>query len=116
MAAPPCPLLGDGVTDDTLLHIASFITSARDLLRLQLTNKRFSVKCIAAPSASSGGGPAARQPQVEFVFGSVANIPRTEIRSRRITVVLSSARSARLPASALVPRAGCFYTNTVSGE
>jgi len=59
MAAPPCPLLGDGVTDDTLLHIASFITSTKDLLRLQLTNKRFSVKCIAAPSASSGGGPAA---------------------------------------------------------
>ena len=59
MAAPPCPLLGDGVTDDTLLHIASFITSTKDLLRLQLTNKRFSAKCIAAASASSGGGPAA---------------------------------------------------------
>ena len=48
--AAPCPLLGDRVTDDTLLHIASFLASARDLLRLQLTNKRFSVKCIAAPS------------------------------------------------------------------
>ena len=35
MAAPPCPLLGDGVTDDTLLHIASFLPVARDLLRLQ---------------------------------------------------------------------------------
>ena len=44
MAAPPCPLLGDGVTDDTLLHIASFIATARDLLRLQLTNKRFEAR------------------------------------------------------------------------
>ena len=35
MPAPPCPLLGDGITDDTLLH-----SPARDLLRLQLTNKR----------------------------------------------------------------------------
>jgi hypothetical protein len=42
-----------------LLHIASFLTVPKDLLRLQLTNKRFSVRCIAAPSASSGGGPAA---------------------------------------------------------
>ena len=53
----PCPLLGDGVTDDTLLHIVSFITTARDLLRLQLTSKRFGARCIAAPS-SGGGGPA----------------------------------------------------------
>ena len=52
-------LMGDGVTDDTLLHIASFITTAKDLLRLQLTNKRFSSKCIAAPSSVSGGGAAA---------------------------------------------------------
>ena len=56
MAAPACPLLGDGVTDDTLLHIASFLTTAVDLLRLQLTNKRFSTKCIAAPSSGGGGG------------------------------------------------------------
>ena len=47
-AAPPCPLLGDGVTDDTPLHIASFLPTAGDLLRLQLTNKRFSITCIAA--------------------------------------------------------------------
>ena len=46
MAAPPCPLLGDGVTDDTLLHIASFLTTARDLLCLRLTCRRFDVKCI----------------------------------------------------------------------
>jgi hypothetical protein len=60
-ALPPCPLLGDGVTDDTLLHIASFLPTARDLLRLQLTNKRFGTKCIAAPSVSvsGGGAPAA---------------------------------------------------------
>ena len=30
MAAPPCPLLGDGVTDDTLLHIASFLAAATE--------------------------------------------------------------------------------------
>jgi len=54
--AAPCPLLGDGVTDDTLLHIASFLGTAKDLLRLQLTNKRFAAKVIAAPSVSSGGG------------------------------------------------------------
>ena len=34
-----CPLLGDGVTDDTLLHIASFLPNGRDLLRLQLGNQ-----------------------------------------------------------------------------
>ena len=56
MAAPPCPLLGDSVTDDTLLHIASFLPTAKDLLRLQLTNKRFSAKVIAAPSSSVSGG------------------------------------------------------------
>ena len=32
-------LFGDGVTDDTPLHIASFLPTAGDLLRLQLTNK-----------------------------------------------------------------------------
>ena len=54
-----CPLLGDGVTDDTLLDIAGFLTAATDLLRLQLTNKRFSTKSIAAPSGGGGGRPAA---------------------------------------------------------
>ena len=42
--------------DDTLLHIASFLPTARDLLRLQLTNRRFAAKIIAAPSVSAGGG------------------------------------------------------------
>ena len=56
MATPTCPLLGDGVTDDTLLHIARFLPTAKDLLRLQLTNKRFSTKCIAAPSVGGAGG------------------------------------------------------------
>ena len=54
----PCLLLGDGITDDTLLHIARFITNAKDLLRLQLTSKRFGAKVIEAPSFSapvSGG-------------------------------------------------------------
>ena len=39
-AMAACPLLGDGVTDDTLLHVARFLSTARDILRLQLTNKR----------------------------------------------------------------------------
>ena len=53
---PACPLLGDGITDDTLLHIARFLPAAKDLLRLQLTNKRFTAKVIAAPSDNFGGG------------------------------------------------------------
>ena len=32
MAAPQCPLLGDDFTDDTLLHIARFLTTPTDLL------------------------------------------------------------------------------------
>jgi|TARA_B110000902_G_C13963073_1_gene458171 hypothetical protein len=43
MAAPACPLLQDGVTTDMLLHIASFVDSPADLLRLQLTTVRISV-------------------------------------------------------------------------
>ena len=59
--ASPCPLLGDGVTDDTLLHIARFL-GPKDLLRLQLTCPRFAAKCIAAPGVSGGGAaPAAPQ-------------------------------------------------------
>ena len=47
--AAPCPLLGDGITNDTLFHIAHFLPSARDLLCLQLTCPRFAAKIIAAP-------------------------------------------------------------------
>ena len=59
-AAPPatmaalCMLLGDGITDDTLLNVARFL-GAKELLNLQLTNKRFTTKVIAAPSV--GGVP-----------------------------------------------------------
>ena len=63
--AAPCPLLGDGVTDDTLLHIARFLPNVNDLLRLQLTCPRFAAKVIAAPSSSvSGGGGAAAAPEI----------------------------------------------------
>ena len=55
MAAPACPLLGDGITDDTLLHIAGFLPSAKDLLCLGFTNTRFSTKTMA----SAVGGAAA---------------------------------------------------------
>ena len=39
--AAPCPLLGDGITDDTLLHIVRFLPTAKDLLSLCLTCPRF---------------------------------------------------------------------------
>ena len=51
-------LRGYGVTDDTLLHIARFLTTAKDLLYLCLANKHFGTKCIAL-SGGGGGGPAA---------------------------------------------------------
>ena len=55
MAAPTCPLLGDGITDDTLLNIARFLPTAKDLLCLKLTDKRFGAKIIAAPIAAPAG-------------------------------------------------------------
>ena len=52
-------LLGDGITDDTLLIMARFVPTAKDLLCLRLTNTRFTIKCIAAPSAAGGAAAAA---------------------------------------------------------
>jgi hypothetical protein len=52
--ASPCPLLGDSITDDTLLHIARFLPTATDLLRLQLTCPRFAAKVFSSPSGGSG--------------------------------------------------------------
>ena len=60
--AAPCPLLGDGLTDDTLLNIVRFLPTAKDLVCLQLTNTRFAAKVIAAALSVSaarrgcGGG------------------------------------------------------------
>ena len=54
--AAPCPLLGDGITDDTLLHIARFLPTAKDLLALCLTCPRFAAKIIAAPGIAGGSG------------------------------------------------------------
>ena len=68
MAAPPCPLLGDGITDDTLLNIARFLPTAKDLLCLMLTNSRFAAKIIA----SSGGGPGAAAAAPEMVCTSTS--------------------------------------------
>ena len=62
--AAPCPLLGDGITDDTLLHIACFLPTARDLLSLLLTCPRFAAKVIAAPIDNSDGGAAAAAPDM----------------------------------------------------
>ena len=90
MAAPFCPLLGDGITDDTLLHITRFLPTARDLLCLLLTNTRFSIKCIAAPA----GGGAAAAPEMLSLVGEAARqwvagcseqergwVPRCELES-----------------------------------
>ena len=49
--AAPCPLLSDGITDDTLLNIARFLPTAIDLLCLKLTNSRFAAKIITASGA-----------------------------------------------------------------
>ena len=62
MATPTCLLLGDGIADDTLLNIARFLPSARDLVCLQLTNKRFAAKVIAAGPRIGARGEAAAAP------------------------------------------------------
>ena len=62
MAAPACPLLGDGVTDDTLVNIARFLP-VEDLLSLQRTCPRFAAKCIPAPSVG-GEDAAAAAPEM----------------------------------------------------
>ena len=62
--AAPCPLLGDGITDDMLLHIASFLPIARDLVCLGLTNTRFAAKIIAAPRVGQLEGGAAAAPEM----------------------------------------------------
>ena len=43
------PLLGDGITDDTLLHFAHFLPTAKDLLSLGLTCPRFAAKASSSP-------------------------------------------------------------------
>ena len=53
--ASPCPLLGAGVTDDTLLHIFRFLADPEDLLRLQLTCPRFAAKVMKTPVGAAGG-------------------------------------------------------------
>ena len=60
----PCPLLSDGVTDDTLLHIARFLPTAKDLLCLQLACPRFAARIIPAPSVGELGGAAAAAPEM----------------------------------------------------
>ena len=57
--AAPCPLLGDGITDDTLLHIARFIPTARDMLCLQLACPRFAAKSAQQQGGSGGSAGAA---------------------------------------------------------
>ena len=53
-----CPLLGDAITDDTLLNIARLLPTAKDLLCLKLTNSRFAAKAIAtAPRPAQGVQP-----------------------------------------------------------
>ena len=59
-----CPLLGDGLTDDTLLNIARFLRNARDLLCLQLACPRFAAKVIASRGSGAGGVGAAAAPEM----------------------------------------------------
>ena len=72
--AAPCRLLGNGITDDTLLNIACFIPTAKDLLSLRLTNTRFSVKCIAAPTVGAGGEGAAAAPEMLCIAEEAARL------------------------------------------
>ena len=62
-AASACALLGEGITDDTLLNIARFLPSSKDLLNLCLASPRFAAKIIPAPSGG-GGGAAAAAPEM----------------------------------------------------
>ena len=62
--AAPCPLLGGGITDDTLLHIARFLPTARYLLCLKLTISMFAAKIIAAAPSAGGSGGAAAAPEM----------------------------------------------------
>ena len=60
---PACPLLGDGITDDTLLNIARLLPTGKDLRCLKLTNSRFAAKIIATNCAQRhrrGGSGSAR--------------------------------------------------------
>ena len=70
----PCPLLGDGVTDDTLRRIASFLPTARDLLCLQLPCPRFAAKVIAAPNVGSGADAAAAAPEMLSIVEEAARL------------------------------------------
>ena len=72
--ADPCPLLGGGATDDTLLNIARFLPTARDLLCLKLTNSRFAAKVIAAPISGRGVGGAAAAPEMLSIVEEAARL------------------------------------------
>ena len=67
-----CPLLGDGITDNTLLHIASFLPTARDLLCLQLACPRFAAKVIA--HGEGGGAAAAAAPEMLCIAEEAARL------------------------------------------
>ena len=53
--ATPCPLLGDGIMDDTLLHVAGFLPTTKDPLCLMLISSRFAAKIIATAPSGAGG-------------------------------------------------------------
>ena len=60
--AAPCPLLGDGVADDTLLNIAGFLPTAKDRLCLQLAAAPARLGVIGSAGDAAvypGGGGAA---------------------------------------------------------
>ena len=92
--AAACPLLGDGLADYTLLHIARFLPTAKDLLCLCLTCPRFAAKIIAVPISSGGvGDGAAAAPEMLSIVEEAARqlmgctkqergwVPRRELES-----------------------------------
>ena len=62
-----CPLLDDGITDDTLLHIARFLPAARDLLCLQLAVPASPPRSSLRPAAQRGGASAAAPEMLSIV-------------------------------------------------
>ena len=76
-AAPMRLLLGDGIADDTLLHIARFLPTVRDLLCLGLTCPRFAAKIIAAVPAEPGPrAAAAAAPEMLSLVEEAARLSR----------------------------------------
>ena len=85
--AAPGPLLGGGITDDTLLHTAGCPPTAKGLLSLLPTCPRFAAKVIATPIDESDGGAAAAVlsiPEDTDLCDANKGIPRASVDWRMI--------------------------------